>query len=138
MGKIGNLFLYIASFVIIALASNQLGRYFARFKLPLISGFLFTGLLAGPYVLKLIPAEAIENLRFIDEIALAIIAFAAGNELYIKELRDRMNSIAWVTTGLVLATFTLGTLTLVVLADYIPFMQTMSLSGRVAIAVLGG
>lgn len=138
METFSNLFLYIVSFIIIALASNQLGRYFTRFKLPLISGFLFTGLLVGPYVLKLIPAEAIENLRFIDEIALAIIAFAAGNELYIKELRDRMNSIAWITAGLVLSTFTLGALTLVFLADHIPFMQTMSLSGRIAVAVLGG
>ncbi len=129
---------YIASFAIIAFAAKQIGAFFNRFKLPLISGFLFTGLIAGPYVLGLLQVEVIENLRFIDEIALAVIAFAAGNELYIKELRDRMWSIAWVTVGLVLSTFTLGTLTLIFLADYIPFLQAMPLSGRIAVAILGG
>jgi NhaP-type Na+/H+ or K+/H+ antiporter len=107
-------------FVIIAFASKQIGSFLKRFKLLLISGFLFTGIIAGPYVLGLIQVEAIENLRFIDEIALAVIAFAASNELYIKELRDRMKSITWVTAGLVLSTFTLGSLTLIFLSAKSP------------------
>ncbi len=90
MENILTLPVYFISFVIIAFAAKQIGAFFNRFKLPLISGFLFTGLIAGPYVLGLIQVEVIENLRFIDEIALAVIAFAAGNELYIKELRDRI------------------------------------------------
>ena len=36
-------------------------------------------------------------------------AFAAGNELYLPELRSRIRSIAFVSTGLVLATFIGGT-----------------------------
>ena len=105
--------IYISSFIIIALASKQIGQFFKQAKLPLISGFLIAGVIVGPYVLGLIPAKAVESLRFIDEIALAVIAFAAGNELYIKELRDRLKSITWITTGLVISTFTLGTLTIV-------------------------
>jgi len=132
------LLIYAVGFTIIALASKQIGQFFNQAKLPLISGFLFTGVIAGPYVINLITAEAVANLRFIDEIALAVIAFAAGNELYLKELRDRMRSITWVTAGLVFSTFTLGTLTFVILADHIPFMQTMSITGRIAVAVLGG
>ncbi len=138
MDNISNLIIYVAGFVIIALASHQLGGYFTRMKLPLISGFLFTGILAGPYILQLIPTEALENLRFIDEVALAIIAFAAGNELYIKELRDRMKSITWIAAGLVISTFTLGTLTIILVAEAIPFMQSMSTTGRIAVAILGG
>jgi len=130
--------IYISSFVIIALSSKQIGDFFKQAKLPLISGFLFTGVIAGPYILNLITAEAVANARFIDEIALAIIAFAAGSELYIKELRDRIKSITWITTGLVISTFTLGTLTFIFLADYIPFMQNMSFTVRIAVAILGG
>ena len=131
MENLTTFIIYIISFVIIALASKQIGVYFNRFKLPLISGFLFTGVIAGPYVLGLIPANSLENLRFIDEIALAVIAFAAGNELYIKELRDRLKSITWITTGLVISTFTLGTLTIVLFGNTIPFMQNMSIPERV-------
>ena len=138
MENILTLPVYFISFVIIAFAAKQIGAFFNRFKLPLISGFLFTGLIAGPYVLGLIQVEVIENLRFIDEIALAVIAFAAGNELYIKELRDRIKSITWVTAGLVLSTFTLGSLTLIILADAIPFLRAMSITGRIAVAILGG
>ncbi len=132
------IFIVIASFGVIFLASKQIGQFFMRGKLPLISGFLFTGIIAGPYVLGLIPAEAVEKLRFVDEISLAFIAFAAGSELYLKELRDRFKSIAWVTTGLIIFTFHLGALAIFLLADYIPFMRAMPVYARLAIAVLGG
>jgi Kef-type K+ transport system membrane component KefB len=128
----------LASFSIIGLASRQIGHFLSRARLPLISGFLFTGIVVGPYFLGLIPAEAVENLRFIDEMALAFIAFAAGAELDVKELRNQLRSITSVTTGLVLATFTLGTLTILTLAEYIPFMQAMPLTWRIAVALLGG
>lgn len=128
----------ISGFVIIALASKQIGAYLRKMKLPLISGFLLTGIIAGPYVLGLIPTEALPKLRFIDDMALGFIAFAAGAELYLKDLRDRYKSITWVTVGLVISTFTLGSLTILFLAQYIPFMRSLPLSGRVAIAILGG
>jgi Kef-type K+ transport system membrane component KefB/Trk K+ transport system NAD-binding subunit len=128
----------LASFIIIALASRQVGLYLRRISLPLISGFLITGVLVGPYGLDLISTETVESLRFIDEMALGFIAFAAGSELYLKDLRDRLKSIAWVTVGLVISTFTLGTAAILLLADYIPFMRALPLTGRLAIAVLGG
>ena len=133
-----NSFLIIVSFSIIALASKQIGQYFAKVRLPLISGFLFTGMIAGPHVLDLIPKEAAKKLLFIDQISLAAIAFAAGGELYVKELKSRLKSIKWVTTGLVAATFTLGSLSVVILADHIPFMQSMPATGRIAVAILAG
>lgn len=138
MDNISLLLTYFTGFLIISFASKGIGDFFNRFKLPLISGFLFTGIIAGPYVLGLIELEALENIRFIDEIALAVIAFAAGNELYIKELRDRLKSISWITAGLVVSTFTLGSLTLLLFADAIPFLQDISLTGRVAVAILAG
>ena len=133
-----NTLIFIAGFGVIALASRQIGDFFVRVHLPLISGFLFTGIIAGPFVLHLIPAEAVERLRFVDEIALAFIAFAAGSELYLKDLRSRFKSIAWVTIGLILATFTLGSTAVLLLADFIPFMQTMPPTGRIAVALLTG
>ena len=68
-------------FVLIALASKDVGNWFTKIKLPKITGFLFTGIVAGPFVLGLISSEAVERLVFVDEIALAFIAFAAGNAL---------------------------------------------------------
>lgn len=133
-----NILFFIASFTVIALASKQIGQFFIKAELPLISGFLFTGILAGPYVLGLISVETTEKLRFVDEISLGFIAFAAGSELYLKELKSRFKIITWVTIGLVVSTFSLGSLTVFILSDFIPFMQSMPVAGRIAVSILAG
>lgn len=133
-----DIFPILLSFLLIALAAGQIGRYFTLARLPLISGFLFTGILAGPFVLDFVPTEVVAKLHFLDQISLAFIAFAAGNELYLKELRKRFVSISWVTFGIVAGTFPLGCAVIFLLGDYIPFMQEMPLPGRLAVAMLGG
>lgn len=128
----------IAGFTVIALASRQVGGLFTKANLPLITGFLFTGIIAGPYVLGLISEEAVGDLRFVDELALAFIAFFAGSELYIRELKGRLRSIRWVMLGLVVSTFTFGTLALFLMSEFIPFMREMPAPGRFAVSILAG
>ncbi len=65
-----DLLIFCLAFAIIAAASKQIGQTLVKTGLPLISGFLFTGIVAGPYVLDLISMEAALNLRFVDEISL--------------------------------------------------------------------
>ena len=131
-------FIFMAGFAVLALSAKEIGRIFSRFKLPLISGFLFAGIIIGPFVLDLIPSEAIGSLRFVDEIALAFIAFAAGSEMYLKDFRSRIGSITWVTIGNAIAVPVLGSLTVFFVADYIPFMQEMNLISRAAVSILAG
>lgn len=138
MENILNVVIFIVGFIIIALASKQIGQFFTRFKLPLITGFLFAGIITGPFGLNLITNEALKNLRVIDEISLAVIAFAAGSELYLKELRSRFKSITWVTLGLVMWPFILGSLAVLLLTDLIPFTQNLSTASQIAIAMLAG
>ncbi len=133
-----NITIFTAAFAFIALASNQIGLFFKKINLPLISGFLFAGVIAGPYVLGLISEEATANLRFIDEISLAVIAFAAGSELYLQELKPRLKSIIAVTTGNTLVIPILGGLAIFLLSNFIPFMQNMPVGLRLAVAILGG
>lgn len=128
----------LLAFVFIALASRNIGQAAMGARLPLISGYLIAGMLAGPYVLGLIPEGATERLRFLDQISLAIIAFAAGAELYLRELRGQLRSIAWVTGGQTLVTFTFGALAVIVLADWVPFLQDFPVAGRVAVGLLAG
>jgi len=138
MDKVCDVLISLACFAVIAFASSQAGRFFVKTRLPLISGFLFTGILAGPYLLGMIPEGAIRELRFVDQASLAFIAFAAGSELYLRELTHRLRSIAWVTFGLVVSTFFLGSLAVFLLADYVPFMRAMPATHRIAVSVLGG
>lgn len=126
----------IAAFLIIAIAANQIARVFQKINLPLITGVIITGILAGPYILGLIPIEAADQLTFINETALAFIAFAAGAELYLRELRDRIKSIKWNTFGQLVVTFVLGSVLLVILSEYIPFLAGKSLGIRISIAAI--
>ena len=128
--------LTLLSFILIALASWHIGRLFSYLNLPKISGYLFTGLLAGPFVLGFASVEEIESLRFIDEIALAFIAFAAGSELYLPEIRGRLRSIGLVTAAIVFVTVLGGSLAVFMLARFIPFMAEFPISGQVVIAIM--
>lgn len=132
------LLFYLAGFGITALAADTIGRYFTQYRMPLITGYLLTGILVGPFGLDLVSRKAAEELRFVDEISLAVIAFAAGSELYLKELLSRLKSIFWVTFGSIAAIYVVVTITMLAVADYIPFMQDMSLTNQFAIAILAG
>ena len=121
-----NFIIFLAAFLFIALASRQIGDIFSRFNLPLISGFLVAGLVAGPYVLGLIPEEAVPALQFIDQGALAFIAFAAGGELQVRFIRGNIRSILTVLGAQTLFVMGAGMLAFVLLADQISFMQPLS------------
>jgi len=130
------LLIFIAGFTVIAVASNQIAKLFLKIRLPLITGLLIMGIIAGPFILDLIPLEAMGKLDFVGDLSLAFIAFAAGAELYLKELRGRFKSIIWNTVGQLVGTFMLGGVGVFLLADFIPFMQTMSVQGRIAVSIL--
>ncbi len=126
----------LASFLFIALAASQVGKLATLFHLPLITGYLLAGLLAGPFIFQFADSAAIEALRFLDETALAFIAFSAGSEMALDELRGRLRSIGWNTLSQVAAIYIICGSAVFLLADAIPFLQDLSTSGRVAGALL--
>jgi Trk K+ transport system NAD-binding subunit/Kef-type K+ transport system membrane component KefB len=125
-------------FTVIVLAAERFGKFSSRWRLPLITGYLFAGCLAGPDILKILDRPEVEDLGFVNQIALAIIALAAGNELVFKEIRSQFRSIAWVTVGLVVATFGLGAMAMYVLSGWLPVMKDLGVPVRLAISLLTG
>lgn len=128
----------LAGFLVVAVAANQIAGLFQRIHLPLITGLLIMGILVGPFVLKLIPAEADSKLFFVNDIALAFIAFAAGAELYVKQLRSRFKSITLMSVGQLITTFLCGAVVVYMLADYIPFMRQASEGVKMSASMLAG
>jgi Trk K+ transport system NAD-binding subunit/Kef-type K+ transport system membrane component KefB len=127
---------YLAAFGLIALASRQVGEFLLRFKLPLISGFLFTGILAGPFLLNLVTVEEITRLRFLDQAALAFIAFAAGGELDLQVVRRSFRTIVSILMGQTILILAFGILAFMLVADLIPFTQDLSRTGVLAAGIL--
>ncbi len=132
------LLVFAGCFVIVSAAATQIGSRLTLTGLPLISGFLLTGIIAGPYLLDLIPKESIRHLRFVDEFSLGFIAFAAGSELHLKELKPRLKPIALVTTGLVVSTFFLTSVSMYLLSNHIPFMTHLAVPGKIAVSIMAG
>lgn len=128
----------LVGFSIVAIAGHQIAKVFQKIKFPLITGLIITGIIAGSSVLNFIPSNALPKLNFLNDIALAIIAFSAGSELYLKELRSRINSIKWMTIGQLVITFVLSSVVIYYGADYIPFMADLSSNVKMIIAVLFG
>ncbi|MCB9014033.1 MAG: cation:proton antiporter [Bacteroidales bacterium] len=138
MNAISEFVIFFAAFAIIAIASGQISEIFRKIKLPLITGLIIIGIIAGPDVLHMIPREAIPRLHFIDDVSLAFIALAVGTELYLKEMRSRLGSITYMTISQLLVTFILGGLAFYFFSGMIPFMKGMNEMTRLAVALLAG
>ena len=129
---------FLIGFLIVAIAANEIAKVFQKIKFPLITGLIITGIIAGSSVLNFISPNALDRLNFLNEIALSIIAFSAGSELYLNELRSRVKSIKWMTIGQLLITFIVSTIVIYFTASYIPFMAEMPATHKIAVAVLFG
>lgn len=68
----------LLTLAIILLAGFLLTRVTKPLKLPNVTGYILAGIIIGPYVLKIIPVNMIDNMGFISDIALAFIAFSVG------------------------------------------------------------
>lgn len=129
--------LFSAGFLLIALAAKQIGKFFSQYGLPYITGYLLAGAVAGPFILGLLPEEASGTLRYIDDISLAVIAFIAGSELYLKEIRSRLRGILLNTSGIVVAAFAFIGIALYILQASIPFTAGYPPITKIAVATLG-
>ena len=130
--------LLLVSFFLIAIAAKKIGQWFSAIGLPYITGYLLAGVVAGPFILELMPKTAASDLRFIDEVSLGIIAFVAGSELYLKEIRPRLPSIGRIVALVMLIALPLGAISLFILTNYISFTAEMPVLERAAVVILGG
>src|SRR2546430_8658962 len=83
-------FLLLAAFV-----GGDLAR---RARLPRVTGCLLVGFVAGPW-LGLVRRDEVDALRFIGDVALGVIALAAGAELALPSLRRQLVALARLVGG---------------------------------------
>ncbi len=138
MLQLKELIVIIIAFIWVAIGSNYVAKLFQRINLPLITGFLLSGIIIGPYGIGLIKLEFIDKLDFINYSSLAFIAFAAGSELYFKEIRNSLKSIVWNTIGQLVVIFLLVSVAVFYLEGLIPFMRDMPVLTQLSIAILTG
>jgi len=122
----------------VLLAASVAGALAAGVGLPKITGFLVVGIVAGPSVLALIPAGAVDALRLIDRFALALIAMLAGGELKLQALRSAAKSIVFTTLAVVGVVWVGITLVFLPLGYFLPFLSDTAFTGILALGCIMG
>jgi Kef-type K+ transport system membrane component KefB len=86
----GVVIFYFGAVMLTAYVMSQIAR---KFNLPLLTGYLFAGILAGPYLTGFLTLEMVSQLQLIDDLALSFIALIAGAELRMSLISKRAKSI---------------------------------------------
>lgn len=122
-GPMGSSGQALLTFGFLILAAYSVGELAKQFRLPKIVGYLVAGAIFGPGALAVVPETAITQLNSVSDLAIALIAFLAGAELEWGELKRRGISLLKVTGTELAVTFVVIMIVLVVLRDYIPFLE---------------
>jgi len=136
MAEVRQIVILLAAFLIVAVAASQISKVFLRIRLPLVTGLLVIGIIAGPDLLRLISSDAVKNLAFINDFALAYIALAVGSELHFEEMRSRFKSIAYMTISQVFIIFIICSAGVYVLSGLIPFLDNLHPADWIAVSIL--
>ena len=107
-------------------------------KLPLISGYIFVGIIAGPYMTGFLADTMVARLRLVDDLALSFIALTAGGTLQIKFLRNRGKAIAVNIFLLTLVVFILVFFPFLFISSRLNLMPDLTYSQIMVLACLLG
>jgi len=127
-----------ASLGFLMLTAYACARVFSLFRLPLISGYIFAGILFGPQALQFVTQTMVRDLRLIDELALNFIALSAGGMLRMSFLVRRGKAIFLNVALQTVAAFTAVFLFVLLAGSGFEFMGHLSPLEILAFAILLG
>ena len=107
-------------------------------ELPLISGYILVGIIAGPYMTRFLTETMVVRLRLMDDLALSFIALTAGGTLQIQFLRKRGKAIAINIFLITLIVFMLVFLPFLFISNRLNLMPDLASSQIMVLACLLG
>lgn len=136
LGRAGGAPEALLTFGFLILVAYAAGELSERFRQPKLVGYLVAGVLAGPTVLASVTAEAAAQLEPVSDLAIALIAFLAGAELDLEEVRRRgLKLLRLTVVELGLATLALFG-TAMALRQWIPFLADADMQRAILFAGL--
>jgi Kef-type K+ transport system membrane component KefB len=112
----------ILVFGFLILAAYSAGELAVNFRLPKIVGYMIAGAVFGPFAAGVVRPAEVQALNPVGDLAIALIAFIAGAELDLGELRRRGVSLLKVTGTELGVTFVAIFLALILMRTWIPFL----------------
>lgn len=85
-------------YVSIVIFSGMLcAKLLSKIKLPNVTGYLIAGVIIGPYVLNVVPLDAVKSLGILSDAALGFIAYGIGSEFSIKSIKKTGKTVILLT-----------------------------------------
>jgi Kef-type K+ transport system membrane component KefB len=114
--------LVLMAFGFLILGAYSVGELATTIKLPKIVGYLAAGLAVGPAALNFVSTPVMNQLTPVSELAIALIAFLAGAELQLDEVRKRGVLLVKMMTAELSVAFVGIATVIAVLHRFLPFL----------------
>jgi Kef-type K+ transport system membrane component KefB len=118
------------------LAAYSVGELVTVVGLPKMVGYMLAGVLFGPPALGYVSRPALEELTPVSNLAIALIAFLAGAELQIAEIRERGVAILKLMWAELLLCFLGVTVTIALLRSQLPVLAAAPPAEVIAFSLL--
>lgn len=115
--------LVLMAFGFLILGAYSVGELATTIKLPKIVGYLAAGLTVGPAALNFVSTPVMNQLAPVSELAIALIAFLAGAELQLDEVRKRGVVLLKMMTAELSVAFVGIVTVLAALHRFLPFLD---------------
>ena len=126
------------AFGYLLLTSYFMGKIVNRFGFPKLTGYLATGIVAGPYLLSLVTKDMGSSLKVVNGVTICILALTAGAELNFKRVRPVMRTLRAITFFAVMLGMVAIAAVLFVLRPMLPFFDQLDTMQSVAVCALIG
>ena len=87
----------IISIAMMLVTGFLMTRVTKKLRLPNVTAYIVGGILAGPFVLNLVPQAVVEGTSFLPDIALAFIAFSTGEFFRLSALKNNGARVITIT-----------------------------------------
>ena len=121
---------------IILLSAFLFAKVIKKLKLPKITGYMIIGIILGPIGFKILTHETIDNLAFLENLALSLIAITAGGEFKFDKFKIYKKSISSILFFQIFIVFVGTGIIFFATANYFNLLNKLDTSILIGFAIL--
>lgn len=121
---------------IILLSAFLFANVIKKLKLPKITGYMIIGIILGPIGFKILTHETIDNLAFLENLALSLIAITAGGEFKFDKFKIYKKSISSILFFQIFIVFVGTGIIFFATANYFNLLNKLDTSILIGFAIL--
>jgi Kef-type K+ transport system membrane component KefB len=109
-----------------------------KIRFPRLTGYMLMGVILGSSGVGILTTEIMDNLQFLENLALSFIALTAGGELRFEKVRMYLKSINYILFSQIIIIFVGMAITFYYLAGFMPIIKELDVNMLIGFAILFG